>query len=82
MTKNQGTRKDASKNRVIKDSEDQKKPPLRISHIVCGREKRANRVYYLVDAKAKGQRRKSPNKLFCTGGEGECFPGSYSVGLG
>ena len=46
------------KRRVIKDPEDQKKPPLRISHIVYGREKRGNRVYYLVDPKGGGTEKK------------------------
>ncbi len=40
------------------DPEDKKKPPLRISHIVYGREKRANRVYYLVDPKGEGFEKK------------------------
>ena len=47
-----------AKRRVIKDSEDQKKPPLRISHIVYGREKRGNRIYYLVDPKGGGTDKK------------------------
>ena len=54
----QGGPKDAAKKRVITDSEDQRKPPLRISHIVYGREKRANRVYYLVDPKGEGTEKK------------------------
>ncbi len=50
--------KDAAKKRVIKDPRDQKKPALRVSHIVYGREKCANRVYYLVDAKGEGTEKK------------------------
>jgi hypothetical protein len=51
-------KKNAKKVRVIKDSEDQKKPSLRISHIVYGREKRDSRVYYLVDPKGEGSEKK------------------------
>lgn len=69
-----------AKRRVIKDPEDQKKPPLRISHIVYGREKRGNRVYYLVDPKGSGAEKRSRSRLYCIAGEGESFPDLPSAG--
>jgi hypothetical protein len=58
MGKTTGDESGPAKRRAIKDPEDHKKPPLRISHIVYGREKRGNRVYYLVDPKGEGSEKK------------------------
>ena len=44
------------KKRRIKDSEGQKKPAIRISHIAYGRERRGSRVVYLVDPTGAGER--------------------------
>jgi hypothetical protein len=63
MGKTPGDESRPAKKRVIKDPEDQKKPPLRISHIVYGREHRGNRVYYLVDSKSEGTKKKIPEKV-------------------
>jgi hypothetical protein len=38
----------------MKDPDHEKKPTLRISHIVYGRERRGNRVVYLLDPKGEG----------------------------
>lgn len=41
----------------MKDPENEKKPPLRISHIAYGRELRANKVLYLLDPKGEGEKK-------------------------
>ncbi len=41
----------------------EKKPSLRISHIVCGRQSVGNKVKYLVDPKGLGTESKTPEKL-------------------
>ena len=47
------------KKKILADPIDQKKPSLRISNIVYGREKVGTRVLYLVDQKGKGIEKKN-----------------------
>jgi hypothetical protein len=75
MSEIQGDRTGAAKKRVIKDPEDHKKPPLRISHIVYGREKRDSRVYYLVDPKGEGTEKKIAEQVVLLRWRRRAFPG-------
>lgn len=74
MSEIQGNRAGAAKRRVIKDPEDHKKPPLRISHIVYGREKRDKRVYYLVDPKGEGTEKKIAEQVVLLRWRKRAFP--------
>lgn len=64
------------KKRRIKDSEEQKKPALRISHIAYGRERRGNRVVYLVDPTGAGEEKRLRSRLFSTAGDVALFLGT------
>ena len=50
------------KKKILADPIDQKKPSLKISNIVYGREKVGTRVLYLVDQKGKGIEKKMPKQ--------------------
>ena len=66
--------------RRIKDTEGQKKPALRISHIVHGREKRGNRVVYLVDPTGAGEEKKSAEQVVLYRWRRRVFPGHSFAG--
>ena len=63
MSKIQASPRCSAKKRVIKDPEDQKKPSLRISHIVYGREKRGHKVVYLVHPRGEGTEKQIAEKV-------------------
>lgn len=65
----------ATKSRRLKDPEHQKKPSLRISHVVYGREARGNRVYYLVDPKGGGTEKKVAESIVLQRWRRRVFPG-------
>lgn len=51
------------KKSIVKDPESQKKPSLRVSQIVYGRESDGGRVRYLLDSKGRGTKREIPEKI-------------------
>jgi hypothetical protein len=53
----------ATSKKVIQDDANLKKPALRISTIVYGRENRGNRVYYLVDHRGLGTEKAIPEEV-------------------
>ena len=60
-TKAQGNT--ASKKRVIVDPAGFKKPAMRVSHIVYGRESNGLKVRYLLDSKGQGTRTEIPENI-------------------
>jgi hypothetical protein len=72
--------KATEKKRRIKDAEGQKKPSLRISHIVHGRVKRGNRVVYLVDPTGAGEERKIAEQVVLYRWRRRSFPGHIFSG--
>ena len=50
----------------MKDLDHERKPSLRISHIVYGRESRGRRVVYLLDPKVEGERKEIAEKVVLT----------------
>lgn len=53
----------ATSKKVIQDDANLKKPALRISTIVYGRENRGKRVYYLVDHRGRGTEKAIPEEV-------------------
>lgn len=60
---------------MIKDPLHEKKPALRISHIVYGRETRGNRVVYLVDPKGGGTEKQISESVVLFRWRRRIFPG-------
>jgi hypothetical protein len=66
--------------RRIKDSEEQKNPALRISHIAYGRERRGSRVVYLVDPAGAGEVKKIAEQVVLHRWRRRTFPGHSFAG--
>jgi len=64
-----------SKFRRLEDAESEKKPSLRISHIVYGREKRGTRVVFLVDEKGNGTKKMISEEVVLYRWRRRKFPG-------
>jgi VRR-NUC domain len=61
--------------KVLHDDEQIRKPALRISHIVYGREKSGSRVTYLVDPKGGGEQRDIAEEVILKRWRKRVFPG-------